>query len=459
MFVSRITPSPLPSEKAFQAAANPERTRKSDEVLPRFANAAIIQSAVGSGTPLIQKLMAPIQASKFKELVITDVGALVTPNTTIELYKRGIAPGREEGINQTAGLLTNTFLAGWLGYICLLSFGMMANPKGMDLKTGIDTNLLEAFGKITDEVLATSKSLTPQQLREKFLQAALSRLKSTANIPAQFSQYFHGKALEGMLDEPHIQYLTDRFLGRKTAEGFYAHQAYNVEELIAERIRQPEIREEMNQAIRARYAKVQEKVKKGKINAVQAGRELAYINQTERTKLIQRYRKIITRNIRANEKEFLKRLGEYAIQKGQLIDTVFLLDSQGKPFMGPRATADILRKLKYFMEEFLNRALSETGAIRKNAVNHSALRQSLFDWGGENWLRKKFVPSAYEGLLPYAYKFKYRTVLLPLLITIGLGCSAVLFNFWITRRRSGGKGFPGEEVFKEQLQASGGKQT
>ncbi len=414
---------------------------------------------MGGGAGLINSaanILASIEADPLKALVITDVGGMVLPRSWIEYKERGVISANETFFREIAATFTNCLISGWFGLLALLGFkAYRNNPKGMNFKAHIDAKSLDAFGRIVREVLRKPHVQSAQDVQRDFLKTVLGRLKSTDVIPnlPEFREYFPAG---GKLEQNAVSRLVNRYLGK--VKGYPHHAFANIEQRVVAKMKLPEYREEIQSAIAEARQKFMAQHGEGKLisfkRALLKGAELVAERQAaERQKA--RIRQEITRGIRQSEGRFLDSVYKLAIHQGKLSDEVFLLDGANNPVKGYgiRTTKDMLGKIKYFMEEFLNRSLANptTGVVGDGPLNKAHVRRTLFTESGANWLQKKIIPNAKDGLLAYAYKRKNFIVFPAIAMTIFLGCLTVIVNNWLTRRKTGGETyFPGEKALMEK---------
>lgn len=158
----------------------------------------------------IQMVMDPINNSRLFELFVSDFLGMTFPRTVIETKKRGADMGRETLFREIVGGLTPVYVCGWLG--SLLAFGLekqFYNPKQMSFRAWIDSNLLNHFAGITQEVLA--KANTVKDLKEGIVKTIVSQIQSTDGIHElpQFKEYFPEKGwLPEKVKERLVQKLT-----------------------------------------------------------------------------------------------------------------------------------------------------------------------------------------------------------------------------------------------------------
>ena len=158
----------------------------------------------------IQMVMAPINNSRLFELFVSDFLGMTFPRTVIETKKRGADMGRETLLREIVGGLTPVYVCGWLG--SLLAFGLEKqayNPKKMSFRAWIDSNLLNHFASVTQEVLAKAK--TVKELKEGIVKTIVSQIQSTDGIHElpQFKEYFPERGwLPEKVQEQLIQKLT-----------------------------------------------------------------------------------------------------------------------------------------------------------------------------------------------------------------------------------------------------------
>ncbi len=405
--------------------------------------------------PYFQNAMSAIESDPIKGLIISDVGGMVLPRTAIEAAKRGAVPARETFFREVTGTITNTFLAGWLGFIAATAFLLKrVNAKAMNFRAWIDSETLNSFGDIVKEVARRPDVKTVESLREEFLKTVFSRLESTDNIP-NLKEYRFLFPNGGRMGERNAQRLAAQYLGREST-GF-PQRVFNVEKRVADKIRLPQYCEAIDEAVKAaykRFAGLRGGAQSLSNLQSQLWQKTAFKVKREAFEKQKHFiRMLETQRIQKEEKFFLDRAYRYA--KGVLTDQLFLVGPDQKPIagMGVRNLQELLRKTKYFMEEYLNRALADpiTGEISNKTLDKGLLHRRLFAKGGKTWFQKNVLPHVDDGLFSFAYKSKYFIVLLPVVLTVGLGCTMVVVNNWLTRRKLGNDSFPGELALMDKM--------
>ncbi len=412
--------------------------------------------------------MSFIENDKIVELVISDLLAMVLPRTWIEYMKRGIDSARETFFRESSGTVTNTFLAGWVGLGATMAFQMSrANPKGMSYKAWIDTPVLNAFAHITDDLLKKPGIDTPDKLRQEFIKTFLSRLESTDNIH-NFGRYKkHFANTHGKLGAAQLEELVAHYLGKTPSENGKRHHAFNIEETVAKRLKDP--------ANRHKLSSILAKVKDDVLHKHPQGNTklLSRLQGEAREKFYNELRRAVTQEVRASEKHFIDMLYDVATREGLTDRVNFKFDTRQRHpktgrlvtktlDVGVRSTRELLEKAKYFMEEYLNRALVEAHKPDGNdlskvaSLNRQLLRSKLFQKQGASWLQKHLFPNVKDGLIPYSYKSKFFIVLFPVALVTSIGCSMVLVNNWITQKKHQGKKFfPGEVALMNEIKGQG----
>jgi hypothetical protein len=463
-----------PTREHRQYTGTRQITTGNTTAVPRFANSAGITAPVstmstrarfgaldaGGLVASIGRGMSYLEADPIKALVVSDLGGMVVPRTGIEWHKRGITPARETFFREITGTVTNTFLAGWLGLAAVWAFAIKrANPKGVDFQSWVDSKTLNTFGKITDNILTSGKAKSAQEVREKFLETVLGRLKSTDAVPEALEsiEQFKGRGYgaffpnKGKLGSDATRGLVDRFMGKH-----YAEYPYNIEEAIAKGLKSKVYQDEMCEALAAvrhqtleangfkPLSGLQQKLLR-RLETSETGRILA--DQTRRLRMME------TQKVRELEATFIERVYNFAVKHGKLSDELFLLDEAGKPMesLGIKGTKDMFRSLGAYLK-ILDRGLAnpETGVIAKDALWVDGIRQRLFGTVKGNWIQRNLMPNVQDGLLPYIFKSKYFIVLAPLLATIAVGSAMVYVNNAITRNKTGGNYFPGAKALMDQ---------
>ena len=406
----------------------------------------------------IQWIMNPINNNRLVELCATDVLGFVVPRSLIDGYQRGLDAGREMFLREIMGTLTNVYLCGWLawGMASILEHSKGLNPKGMGLNAWVDMPLLAHFAKETSKAMSVSK--TPQELKKAFLNNILSQLKSTDGIPdiKQYQEYFKsGGYLDPQIQEEIVQKLTSgkqlgvvKNLDSEVHEflkqtGLNENTRNKIKDLTTQHFMSERKLEGYYQLTRRQRARLAEEIIENQSKTM-----------SEQTR---HYREMLSRLTKQSEQPFIDHLTSLAIDKGGLSNEVILVKRLGRNKekqlfkdlgVGQRSVEDVFRKLKYYLREFLNPALTINGqelagpitpTLRKEIANR------LYHTAGENWLHQKFVPYFQDGLLPYVIKLKRSFVLIPLGLTLLVGCTFSYINNWITQQKYHGRVFfPGE---------------
>lgn len=418
----------------------------------------------------IQMIMNPINNSRLVELCATDVLGFVVPRSLIDGYQRGVDAGREMFLREIMGTLTNVYLCGWVawGMTTMMEHSKSLNPKGMGLNAWVDMGLLNHFAKETTKAMATAK--TPQDLKRIFLNNILKQLKSSDGVPelAQYKKYYPAA---GFLNKPVRNELVEKLMSGKQLG-----VVKNLDTEVAEYLSQTGLNE--NTVNKLREATTRSFLSERKVEGLYqlSRRQKARLEEEIIEKQAQilsqqtrQYREMLARVTRQSEQPFIEHLTNLAIDKGGVSNEVIFANKivkDGKVVgfknlgIGQRSVDDVFRKMKYFLREYLNPALTLNGNEIKGPMteglkNH--LNSRLFTQAGENWFQRKWVPLAQDGLLPYIAKLKRSILIVPLAVTLFVGCTFAYINNWITQQKyNGRKFFPGEGVPRDVAHLKGG---
>jgi len=430
---------------------------------PRFTG--LVDGAMQHAEKGLRSSVLGLEENTQLGLVFTDLAGMTIPRTTIEWKKRGAFCGQETFFREFTCVLANTFMTGWLGNLAYRFLrSPYLNPLGMDHKAWIDAKSLSAYQDVLKELMASSKINSSLQLQKAFLQTVFQRLQSTdaiAKLSSQelknlgvfdFSHYFPDK---GMFSKAHVDQLVETYLHGYPSSGkdnSFTQRAFNVEELVHNRIKDTVYQHEVDKAVHKATAKFLEE-RPAKLSANEK-MLLSFIQTDARSKALEEQklavRRLIRRGIFIQEKPFMKALYDFAVTEGKMSDHVSLLDAKGGRLVS-QSMSDWLSKTKYFMEEFLNRTLADptSGRIPAKTLPLDRIKRQLLAKQKGVWA---FVsPKASDDLLTYAYRSKFFISVIPLAIMTSFGFSMVYINNWLTRRRTGGRiFFPGEEALLEQ---------
>jgi hypothetical protein len=444
-------------------------------IIPRFENSGFrlnpqVQRNLGPKTqfgfspmPVLQSIMNPINSNKMVELAISDVMGMVVPRTIIDGSKRGVDSAREVFLREIMGTFILVYLSGSLLSTQLKFLDTPAtNPKAMSLKAWIDTPLLEHFGKVTNQLLPKVKNT--KELQQKFLETILGQLSSTDGawkLPEYKSLFpSQGKLL------PEIKKLiTDTLMGRTQlplgqlgnvdAEvKYFINQADYHKAAIAQ-LHQVETEKFLSSRGVQQLYQLSDRQKQ-RLSQIHRFREKELI-----TKQSQNIRRLMTKGIRESEKPLIEYLTNAAVSSGGLSEKVILKNGRAQFFqLGQRSVEEVIRKLNYYLQEFMYPALTQNGKPMEQALtdlSRSRIRYNLFHNNGTSWLSKNFLVSKADGLIPYIYKMRRSMVAACLLLTFSFSYGFTYFNNWVTQRKyKGARFFPGEGVPKDLEHLKGG---
>lgn len=430
-----------------------------------FNLAAASASAMGSTGPAmrgVRQFMGTLENNFLAQLVVSDVLAMVLPRTAVEMKERGVVAAQETLFRELAGTLTNTIMAGWLGYGMALQMQKHhKNLRAMDTKTWIESNTLEHFGNLVQDILKNNKTLSANEVRRAFYTEALGRLDATDPI-AKLEEYNTIFPNKGRLGQAHLQELTRRMMG----ESHRVAMPYNLEHHLHTTLNSQVEQSALKSHKMAVQHQFEASVGTKKLNYAQHKALQEELNKAEalwKSNRLKTLRLETLPQIRQQEAKLIENLYTYAVDEGQLSDKVFTLKNKAVPGVkgqicekiGIRGLNEQLAAMVHFDREFLTRALADpkTGALGTSPVNASRVLKALFtpDPTGR-WakLRKNLpsLPKSGDGLITLAYRAKLWTVVLPVAFTALAGMLTVTLNNWITQNRfHGQKFFPGEQVF------------
>ena len=116
--------------------------------------------AFGGVTDIISAGVGKLE-NRFIELLVTDVGGMGLPRTTLEAINRGPDAARENFIRDFSGTFFNMFALGLFSRMMLKLFGDRVgalNPQGVNARAWIDAELMSRFGETYREVLAAAET-------------------------------------------------------------------------------------------------------------------------------------------------------------------------------------------------------------------------------------------------------------------------------------------------------------
>lgn len=409
-----------------------------------------------SPMPILQGIMNPINSNKLVELAVSDVMGMVVPRTVIDGSKRGVDSAREVFLREIMGTLLNVYVCGWVALAQLkLMDGPKFNPKAMSLTAWIDSGLLNHFAKVTNELLPKVKDA--KALQQAFIEKILGQLKSTDGV-WKVPEYRGLFPSEGRILPEVKKLIVDTLSGTTQLP---LGQLGNVD---------AEVRYFMNKADyhKAAIARLhQEETEKflgsrglDRLNQLSKRQEqrLVQILSTKEKELIAKQslatRRLMTKGIRESEKPLIEYLTNAAVSSGGLSEKVILTNGKKNlASLGQRSVEEILKKMNYYLQEFLRPALTQNGkpieqAFTPNLI--SRVRYNLFHNAGGNFLQKTFMPSKADGLITYVYKMRRSMVSVPMVTTFLFAYGFSYFNNWITQKKyKGAVFFPGEGIPKE----------
>lgn len=433
--------------------------------------------AGGGVLGMIGVMMSFIESSEITKLAVSDVGAMVIPRTWSEAKQRGFDAARETGLREIAGTFTNVYLVGWFAALSLVGMGGLArNPKAMDYWAWIDSNSLAHLGNTTNQLLeeARKRPMTAKDIRRAFLDKMLGSLERSdghsSRVVLPDGLKAQGYKIQDFLPyndrlNPHTKNeLIQMLMGE--APGYSQH-AFNVEAEVAKAFKDRDIQDKLRAGIHAfdeafrskRGIPVGQALNQEQMNLWHLLREREANTLSQRLKM--GLRRQLTGRIRREEVSFVETLYTKAVEQGLLSDEIHMLGADNKPILsvGRKPLKRTLRQLKFFMEEYMHRAMADpiTGEMSNKALDaktidaiQSRLMGSSTTSKGMSLLGRffrSFMPSMEDGLIPYVFKAKRLMVGVPLLASLAIGSGFVYYNNMLTARKYKGKTFfPGEGV-------------
>jgi hypothetical protein len=396
-------------------------------------------------------IVEKIDSSKAIELVTTDVLGMVLPRTGIEYGKRGPDAGRETLIRELAGTVFNVFLIGWIGSALLKVYNNRSasmNPLGLHTGAWINAKALKAFSQVFQDALKEAK--TPAEAREKFVEKMLRSFRATdGHLLPEAAQML--KQVDATLATE-----VDKILAAGAKDGKLSDQAVNALKKLFQHSDNAAIGTTHLEAMAQQFERTlrTDPVHVGRYSEEEIAKKVAQFRLTQSASLVGS----------TQEKALLDAMVRTASETGKLSEEVILktLDAQGqeKTLLGARNLRTTLQEMKYFLEQYIDRAMGSPAADAalktrsKTAVDswRELVTKELMGPGETNFLGKigRYLPffgtpAKEMGLIPYTYRSRWFLTLLPLVLTIGVSVSVSYLNNWLTQRKHGGKVFfPGE---------------
>lgn len=445
----------------------------------------------------ISKGINLLDSNRVVELTSTDVAGMCFPRIGIEAAMR--PPGyrqdaaREATIREFSGLFFNTFSAGWANYAIIRLIGNRLNwynPHGTPARAWINSESLEGFGKLYENILHNEAVKTPAQAREQFIRTILSSMASSdrnthfmsmltaaegldknarfAFLKTAFSESPHYLGpLKKLLDqEPQnlVQHATELMPGNngklstEVLEKLYQYLRPTNQEAVLGTHLFDQKAAERTQAFLLEDRKILQQLSKDDIGNIQklpiAERYDALFKvlpeeaQHTAQKIFKKTRlQLSLGDIRSIEPELIRMMDRLAFS-GDLTSSVQLLNQQlqpllhnsaGKPIMMQQNRKTLLKEVKHFLEHYIDRAHYEarhSGEQWKNQVAET-MYGKLDQPPGHFFSR--WIAKAEDGLIPATLKCKGAYTYVPIFATIIASVAIAFYNNWLTQKKHGGR--------------------
>lgn len=437
----------------------------------------------------VSNVVGFIDGNRLAELASTDILGMCLPRTAIEAslrpsgYRRDAA--RETAIREFSGLVMNTVAVGALSYLSLRLLGNNVNwynPLGIPGRAWISADSMEAFGSLYEHILQDSSITTPTEARERFVRTILSGMASSNKKASLISML---QAAEGLDNKARSAFLESAFSDSPEALGkLRAILNQNPERLTP-------FTDELNAGYRGKFspetleklvAHFTQKAGRFDVQAAQRAQERLLENPKIKQYLseecqealsnlpaAERYKELIKvlpapmqaearqvflksrlglsmGDLRYGESAFINHADQLALSGGltesvQLLDVhsqPLVRDQNGKPLITGKNRKTLLREMKHFLEQYIDRAHHEA---RQHQDWKSKAHEILYGKGDQplpNWWQK-IVANADDGLIPASIKSKWAFTWIPLSITVLASIGVAFYNNWLTQQKHGGR--------------------
>ncbi len=384
-----------------------------------------------------------IDSNPLNQLMVLDVGGMVLPRSALEYKERGVDMGRETLIREGGGTLSTVFLAGWMGSLVygvyrLLDSFFSINKRGIHFGSWISAQSMDRFSNLLEETMKETPSGRVEAIRETFIRKVLEGLQATDHVQANRIN----QDLLGKLTHQRMAQIIRKNLSEKVAQGHLAKEA--LETLVSMYDRSGEMEKGIykvfERAIRWKnlqraYEPLQDEAKRliaqipeWRILPEKQAMDLAF----ERLLAPKTHAEIV-RLSKSAQKASKNHVGAMikVATEGGLTDTVNWVDRTGTSLLKGRKLPVVLRELKYFLEQYMDRVLSDplTGQLRKKLDD----------------VTKEQTMGLLDDLIRGVRKTKLWLTALPFLAALGLASIVAPLNNWWTKQKHVGKVFfPGE---------------
>jgi hypothetical protein len=438
----------------------------------------------------ISNVIGYIDGNRVVELASTDILGMCLPRTGIEASLRPSGyrtdAAREAAIREFSGLVMNTVAVGGFSYLLLRLMGNQVNwynPKGLPNRAWISADSLETFGKLYERILLDDGTHTPQATREQFIRTVLNSMASSNKKPGLIGML---KSVEALDEKARLTFLEPVFSENpEYLDKLKAILKTNPQNLVqyADELDAGYSGKLSAKALEGLVTHYGEKTNQFDLQAMKSAQKILfkdpkitqYLTEEHRNALkglpqaerFDQLLKLLPKQAQADaQKIFTKSRLKLSLSElhyaeagmvgdadrkalsGGLTDTIQLLDdkleplmrdSNGKPMMMSKSRKTLLREMKHFLEQYVDRAIFEARESEsewKNKV-HTALYGSADQAPGHFW--NKGISRLDDGLIPAAIKSKWAFTWIPIIVTVGASVGVAFYNNWLTQKKHGGR--------------------
>ncbi len=384
-----------------------------------------------------------IDSNPLNQLLTLDVGGMVLPRTAIEYKERGPDMGRETLIREGTGALSTVFLVGWMGSLMYLGYRLFNSVFSVD-KTGvhsgswINVKAMDAFTNALKQQVEEVPIKPVTEIRENFIRTLLQNLQATDHVQAnRITHSFLEK-----IGNKEVTEAVTKGLSEKSAQGRLSEKAlealvklYAPSEIMSDGTYKVFEMAMRWKNIQRSYKPLQEqaerlvlKTQEWHILPKAQAMDLAFerlLDPKMRKELVR-----LSQEVQGASLDHVKKMVDVATEGG-LSDRVHMTDKSGKIILKERHLPVILREIKYFLEQYMDRVLSDpkTGQLVEQ------LDDTL----------KPQAMKLLDSLVESSRKTKFWLTVVPFVVALGLSVMAAPLNNWWTKRKYAGKVFfPGE---------------
>ncbi len=452
-----------------------------------------------------------IDSNPLLGLIASDSIGMIAPRSAINYYLRGADDGRETLLRESAGLIGNVFLLGWLGHLTLKVLGnrkTFYNPKAIPTEAWIHAGSLEAFGNLYNTAMTEAKG-NPTNARQRLIHKVLdgiessdrnlslkARIQGLSALPDNTSE---AKKLKHRAVEQFIREsmptpaegttLIDTIIKGKdktlsNTEALIQALTANPEEAVEKLPRVGKLNTTQIKAFEQYYSVLSEKSPSAGIGtyAFDAMAERAlndqfaqtlrhesrpdlaeavlkgpFLTSTQKADIQQLTKRnydadlLKTRLSLSNSRRpELKAFGTYLDNEALhagLTDTVNLRDAQGNLLTGDKSRKTLLVELKHYLEQYVDRAAKIVERSGSKADAWQTNMQQQLFARKTGWLQNP-LPRLDDGLVTSALKAKRLYTGIPFFFSFVFSGAVTFYNMYLTSKIHGGRiFFPGEGDF------------